>query len=168
MRVLLVQPDQNRTLGLQQLARVEPLGLEMLAGALLGAHEVALLDLRVEPDGLERTLEDVRPDLVGISSTFTIDLPRTVAIARAVKAWDGRTFVVVGGHRAPRGAHEPCGDERTPPPARRSGLVKLGAARSQGCGGGWQAAPTTPERASTVRWSGPGKQDGKVYVRNQR
>jgi len=25
-------------------------------------------------------------------------------------------------------AHEPCGDERTPPPARRHGLVKLGAA----------------------------------------
>ena len=46
--------------------------------------------------------------------------------------------------------------------------MKLGAARSQGCGGGWQAAPTTPGRASTVRWFGPGKQDGTVYVRNQR
>ena len=29
---------------------------------------------------------------------------------------------------APRGALEPCGGERTPPPARRSGPVKLGAA----------------------------------------
>ena len=98
MRVLLVQPDQNRSLGLQQLARVEPLGLEMLGGALLDRHEVALLDMRLDHDGLARTLDDVRPDLVGISSSFTIDLPRTLAIARAVKAWNPRTFVVVGGH----------------------------------------------------------------------
>ena len=98
MRILLVQPDQNRSIGLQQLARVEPLGLEMLAGALVDRHEVALLDLRVEPDGLRRALDYVRPDLVGITSSFTIDLPRTLEIARTVKARDPRTFVVVGGH----------------------------------------------------------------------
>ena len=46
--------------------------------------------------------------------------------------------------------------------------MKLRAARSLGRGGGRQAALTTPGRASTVRWSGPGKQDGKAYVRNQR
>src|SRR5664279_3465053 len=47
--------------------------------------------------------------------------------------------------------------------------------RCRGClppipvdGYGWQAAPTTTGRASTVRWSGSGKRDGKVYVRNQR
>lgn len=33
---------------------------------------------------------------------------------------------------------------------------------------GWQAAPTKPGRASTVRWPGSGKQDGKVYARSQR
>lgn len=31
-----------------------------------------------------------------------------------------------------------------------------------------EAAPTTPERVSTVRWLGSGKQDGTVYARNQR
>jgi hypothetical protein len=47
--------------------------------------------------------------------------------------------------------------------------LKLGAAYPVGTDGyGWQAAPTTTGRASTARWSGPGKQDGKVYVRNQR
>ena len=30
------------------------------------------------------------------------------------------------------------------------------------------AALTTPGRAGTARWSGSGKRDGKVYVRNQR
>ena len=31
-----------------------------------------------------------------------------------------------------------------------------------------EAALTTTERASTARWSGSGKRDGKAYVRNQR
>ena len=31
-----------------------------------------------------------------------------------------------------------------------------------------EAALTTPRRPSTARWSGLGKQDGEVYVRNQR
>jgi radical SAM superfamily enzyme YgiQ (UPF0313 family) len=98
MRVLLVQPDQNRSVGFQQLARVEPLGLEMLAGALLERHAVELLDLRLQPDGLATALGAVRPELLGISSTFTIDQPRALAIARQAKAADPRTFVVVGGH----------------------------------------------------------------------
>jgi hypothetical protein len=47
--------------------------------------------------------------------------------------------------------------------------VKLGAAYSvETDGHGRQAAPTTTGRASTVRWSGSGKRDGKVYERNQR
>ncbi len=98
MRVLLVQPDQNRTMGLQQLARVEPLGLEMIAGALWSRHEVALLDLRLEPDGLAGTLAAFQPHLVGISATFTIDVYRALDIASAAKAADPRTFVFVGGH----------------------------------------------------------------------
>ena len=98
MRVLLVQPDQNCTMGLQQLARVEPLGLEMIAGALWSRHEVALLDLRLEPDGLAGTLAAFRPHLAGISVTFTIDVYRALDIASATKAANPRTFVFVGGH----------------------------------------------------------------------
>jgi transposase InsO family protein len=40
----------------------------------------------------------------------------------------GGQHSLVWRHRAPRGAVGSCGGERTPPPARRSGLVKLGAA----------------------------------------
>jgi len=39
------------------------------------------------------------------------------------------------------------------PGPRRSGAGKLRAARVQGRGSGWQAALTTPEWISTVRWS---------------
>ena len=47
--------------------------------------------------------------------------------------------------------------------------LKLGAAYPVGTDGyGWQAAPTTTGRVSTVRWLGSGKRDGKVYERNQR
>jgi radical SAM superfamily enzyme YgiQ (UPF0313 family) len=98
MRVLLAQPDQNRTMGLQQLARVEPLGLEMIAGALWSRHEVALLDLRLEPDGLADTLAAFQPHLVGISVTLTIDVYRALDIASAAKVANLRTFVFVGGH----------------------------------------------------------------------
>jgi len=98
MRVLLAQPDQNRAMGLQQLARVEPLGLEMIAGALWSRHEVALLDLRLEPDGLSDTLSAFQPHLVGISVTLTIDVYRALDIASVAKAANPRTFVFVGGH----------------------------------------------------------------------
>jgi len=58
-------------------------------------------------------------------------------------------------------------DHRDGPVA--AGSCKLGAAYPVETDGyGWQAAPTTTERASTVRWSGSGKRDGKVYERNQR
>ena len=46
--------------------------------------------------------------------------------------------------------------------------MKLGAAGRRGRVGWLEAALTTPGRASTVRWFGSGKRDGKVYVRNQR
>ena len=49
-----------------------------------------------------------------------------------------------------------------------AGALKLRAALIRERRGGWTAALTTTERASTVRWSGSGKQDGKAYVRNQR
>jgi hypothetical protein len=50
-----------------------------------------------------------------------------------------------------------------------AGSCKLGAAYPvETDGNGRQAAPTTTGRASTVRWSGSGKRDGKVYERNQR
>ena len=75
---------------------------------------------------------------------------------------------VGGRHRAPRGALEPCGGGRPPPSARRSGPVEAEGSLSRGTPGKAEAALTTTGRASTVRWCGSGKRDGKVYARNQR
>ena len=76
--------------------------------------------------------------------------------------------LVAGRPGAPRGAVEPCGGERPPPLARRSGPVEAGGSLTRGTPAKVEAALTTTGRASTVRWRGSGKRDGKVYVRNQR
>ena len=47
MKILLIQPAQERGLGFRSLAIVEPLGLESIAGSLPG-HEIRILDLRLE------------------------------------------------------------------------------------------------------------------------
>ena len=75
---------------------------------------------------------------------------------------------VARGHRAPRGALEPCGGERPPPSARRSGPAEAEGSLTRGTPVKAEAALTTTGRASTVRWRGSGKRDGKVYARNQR
>jgi len=47
MKILLIQPAQERGLGFRSLAVVEPLGLESIAGS-LPEHEIKILDLRLE------------------------------------------------------------------------------------------------------------------------
>lgn len=98
MRVLLVQPNQEQGMGLQNLDRVEPLGLEMIAGALQGRHEVALLDQRVEHHALPSLLADFQPHVVGVSSTFTVGAYQALGVAEAVKTACPNTFVVMGAH----------------------------------------------------------------------
>jgi hypothetical protein len=53
------------------------------------------------------------------------------------------------------------------PPSCRGRAVKLRAARSGRCRGGWQAALTKPGRIGTARRCGFGKRDEKPYERNQ-
>ncbi|MGQ9502114.1 MAG: B12-binding domain-containing radical SAM protein [Anaerolineae bacterium] len=113
MRVLLIQPKQNQGIGLERLDLIEPLGLEMIAGALQDGHEIALLDLRLQPEALSTMLADFRPQVVGISSTFTVKMYQTLHIAEIAKATDPQTFVVVGGHHPslyPRDFQHPAVD----------------------------------------------------------
>ena len=62
-------------------------------------------------------------------------------------------LAVVRGHR-----HRPVA----------AGWLKLRASLSRGTPEKAEAALTTTGRASTVRWRGSGKREGKVYARNQR
>lgn len=98
MKVLLVQPPQFGKPGFTKIAMVEPLGLEMVAGALVDDHEVRIHDMRIDED-LESALREFHPDAVGISCCFTIDVYRARGIAKRVKE-NGDAFVFVGGLHA--------------------------------------------------------------------
>lgn len=97
MNILLIQPGRSPFVGLQHLGLTEPLGLEMIGGA-LADHRVLILDLRLEPAALASTIAGFRPQMVGISSSFTVGAQQTLVTAMAVKAIDPKVFVVVGGH----------------------------------------------------------------------
>jgi radical SAM superfamily enzyme YgiQ (UPF0313 family) len=98
MKILLVQPAQERGLGFRSLAVVEPLGLESIAGN-IPEHAVKILDLRIE-NQLSQALQDFQPDFCGINCSFTIDVYQTRDIATRIKKWNPRVPVYVGGHHA--------------------------------------------------------------------
>ena len=98
MKILLIQPCQDRGLGFRSLGVVEPLGLETIAGS-LSEHEIKILDLRLE-NQMPRILQDFQPDFCGINCSFTIDVYQTLEIAAALKAWRRDVPVFVGGHHA--------------------------------------------------------------------
>lgn len=100
MKILLVQPGFGEGLGFQQIALVEPLGLELVAGSLReNGHFVDILDLRLEKKLAEK-IKKFQPNLVGISCSFAIDVYRTLKIAEAVKKINKDLLVIVGGHHA--------------------------------------------------------------------
>lgn len=96
MRVLLIQPAQAGLVGMHRLMLLEPLALERLAAALPGA-EVALLDMRLDPD-LAGALQSLQPRLVGITCCFATQAATPLRLARQIKQWAPETTVVVGGH----------------------------------------------------------------------
>jgi radical SAM superfamily enzyme YgiQ (UPF0313 family) len=81
------------------MAVVEPLGLEMIAGALCNEHEIRVLDLLPGTD-LGTTIDRFQPDACGISCSFTIDVPTALEVARRIKTRRPQAFVFVGGHHA--------------------------------------------------------------------
>ncbi len=80
--------------------RLEPLGLELVAGAARQAgHEVQLIDLQVETHkDYFRMLKDWRPDVVGLSCNYLPNVPEIIDLAKMTKASFGKIFIVAGGH----------------------------------------------------------------------
>lgn len=97
MRILLIQP-KSEAIGFTNLIMCEPLGLEMIGGA-LPDHEVKIIDLRLK-DNLYSVLSSFKPDLCGISCSYTIDFSTTLKLARTIKNILPESFIVVGGHHA--------------------------------------------------------------------
>src|SRR5215472_13537798 len=98
MRVLLVHP--SALMYSEIFLRLEPLGLERVASALLAAgHDVRLVDLQVyEHAEVTRQLADFRPDAVGFSLNYLANVPEVVDLAKRIKVIWPSCFVFVGGH----------------------------------------------------------------------
>lgn len=98
MRILLVNPASGElTMGLKHLAKVEPLGLEVL-GAAVPEHEVELLDMELDTD-LDGTLRRFHPHIVGASAQVVQTYTARRVLKRA-KEHDPDTLTLVGGHHA--------------------------------------------------------------------
>ena len=104
MKVALLKAHTGGVLGLEMITLVEPLGLEMVAGALEQAgHSCLIVDMRL--DGVEPGLKKCRrfdPDMVGIQCNFTTERYRVLMLAQRVKLDFPRAFLVIGGHDASR------------------------------------------------------------------
>src|SRR5262245_1088213 len=100
VRVLLVHPSP--LIFSEIYLRLEPLGLERVAGAAEAAgHDVRLLDLQIFPRAaFDRLIAEWAPDVVGVSLNYLPNVPEVVDLARAAKAAQRGCGVVVGGHSA--------------------------------------------------------------------
>ncbi len=105
MRILLINPpncgrsipeERYGITSLKQIFRGEPLALEELAGNLL-EHTVRILDLKADPDGLDRELRELQPELVGITGV-TCEANTMLRIAARIKDSCPATVVVGGIH----------------------------------------------------------------------
>jgi hopanoid C-3 methylase HpnR len=80
--------------------RLEPLGMELVAGAARAAgHEVRLIDLQVESErDYLRLLRAWQPEAVCFSGNYLANVPEIVDLAKATRALLPGCFIFVGGH----------------------------------------------------------------------
>ncbi len=100
MRVLLVHPSP--LMYSEIYLRLEPLGLERVAGAVRSAgHDVRVLDLQVFRQGeYLRELEAFKPQAIGFSLSYLANVPEVIDLAVEAKRRLPSAFVFVGGHSA--------------------------------------------------------------------
>jgi hopanoid C-3 methylase len=98
MRLLLVHP--SALMYSEIFLRLEPLGLERVAGAARAAgHEVRVVDLQVcDARALAREFAAFRPHAMGVSLNYLANIPEAIGLARAAKDADPACFVFFGGH----------------------------------------------------------------------
>ncbi|MEU8844833.1 hopanoid C-3 methylase HpnR [Streptomyces sp. NPDC048564] len=98
MRLLLVHP--SALMYSEIFLRLEPLGLERVAGAARDAgHEVRIVDLQVTGrKELDREFTSFRPDALGVSLNYLANIPEAIGLAHSAKQALPDCFVFFGGH----------------------------------------------------------------------
>lgn len=99
MHVLLLRPvPGNERFGLGPFFRIEPLGLEYIAAALVRAgHQATVADLRFSRP-LTHYLRTARPQLVGIACMHALETDEALALAGEVRRSCPDAFILIGGH----------------------------------------------------------------------
>jgi len=98
LRILLINPPCGpRTIGLRNIARIEPLGLEMIGAAVSGEHDVRLVDMEVRQDDLADMLAQFKPDIAGVTSEI-VHVDTALDALRQVRIAAPGCLTVVGGH----------------------------------------------------------------------
>ena len=98
MRLLLVHPSS--LMYSEIFLRLEPLGLERVAGAAREAgHEVRVVDLQVFSwADLAAEMASFQPGAIGVSLNYLANVPEAIEIAAAAKQAVPGCFVFFGGH----------------------------------------------------------------------
>ncbi|MCC6333688.1 MAG: cobalamin-dependent protein [Myxococcales bacterium] len=98
MKILLINPPcDSRTIGLRHIAKIEPLGLELIGAAVKGQHEVRLVDLEVAPGDLDEALEQFAPDIAGVTSEI-VHRDTAIEALRRVRRRYPQCLTIAGGH----------------------------------------------------------------------
>lgn len=104
MKILLVNPPSgDLTVGLKHLAKIEPLGLEII-GAAVPDHDVELLDMELDTN-LKGALQRFNPDIVGASAQV-VQIYTAQRVFKIAKEFNPNILTVVGGHHATLCPHE--------------------------------------------------------------
>lgn len=98
MKVLAVHP--SALMYTKVFLRLEPLGLELVAGAARKAgHDVRLIDLQLEThDDYWKMVEDFQPDVVCYSGNYLANVPEILDLTRETHYRYPDIFQFVGGH----------------------------------------------------------------------
>lgn len=98
--VLLVRPARiKQAITLGEIMYAEPIGLEMVYTVLAPLCNVQILDLMVPGESLMSTIEQFKPNYIGITS-LCIDVNAVIAIAECVKRYNPKIVTFVGGTQA--------------------------------------------------------------------
>lgn len=99
LSVLLVQPTNEYFVGFNRSVCVEPLGLEFIAGAVEDIADVAVVDMRIDPD-LGAWIDRVQPHFVGVTCAYTADIIPAINAIRIARRKNPQAVIAVGGHTA--------------------------------------------------------------------
>lgn len=100
MKILLVRPPRiKQAITLSDFMFSEPLGLEMIYGALKDEHTVEIYDMMIETKSLTEKINGYNPDLVGITS-LCIDVTKVLELCKETKDTKPNIITVVGGTQA--------------------------------------------------------------------